>query len=159
MRKDYLLKKTRNNTSDSPSRFPQDTLCAPYFQRVAVQVTSEGKNSIQFEELGSQVESLKLSDSNLDLIQTESDCCPTSSFNKVISESDLRNSLSIGGCIYPTSLFKFFLAGSEEDTLGAKPDCSEVVKATPDHQDVPNNIPVSGQAGNTCSHQWGTFLC
>lgn len=147
-------KETSDDTGDSPGIFAQDTLCAPLLQRAALEVTSEETNNIEVEELGSQVESLKLSDSNLDLDQNESDCCPTSSFNKVISESDLRNCLSIGGSIYPTSLLKFLLAGSEEETFGAKLDCVEVGEATPDHQEVANNIPTSGQADSSSPHHW-----
>ncbi|KAF6111835.1 tet methylcytosine dioxygenase 1 [Phyllostomus discolor] len=147
-------KETSDDTSDSPGIFAQDTLCAPLLQRAALEVTSEEKDSFELEELGSQVESLKLSDSNLDLNQSESDCCPTSSFNQVMSELDLTNCLSTGGSIYPTSFLKLLLADSEEETLGAKPDFIEVVEATPDYQEVPDNILISGQADSSSPHQW-----
>ncbi|XP_054546012.1 methylcytosine dioxygenase TET1 isoform X2 [Talpa occidentalis] len=148
-----LSKETLNN-SDSPQIFAQDTLCAPLLQRAALNVTSEGNPNIQLEDLGSRVESLKLSDSYLDPIKNEQRCCPTSSFNKVIPELDLGNCLSIGGSIYPTSLIKLLLAGSEQETLGAKPDHQEVLKATPDQQEVTDAAPVLGQAFSAIPHQW-----
>ncbi|XP_044895996.1 methylcytosine dioxygenase TET1 isoform X2 [Felis catus] len=147
-------KETLTDTSDSPRMFAQDTLCAPLLQRAALKVTYEGNSSIQLEDLGSRVESLKLSDSYLDPIKSEHDCYPTSSFNKVIPELDLRNCLSIGGSIYPTSLIKLLLASSEQETLGAKPDNQEVLKATPDQQAIPATTPVLGQAFSAVPHQW-----
>uniref|UniRef100_A0A8C3YV23 Methylcytosine dioxygenase TET n=1 Tax=Catagonus wagneri TaxID=51154 RepID=A0A8C3YV23_9CETA len=147
-------KEKLNDNSDSPGMFAQDTLCVPLLQRAALKVTSEGNPSIQLEDLGSRVESLKLSDSYLDPIKSEHDCCPTSSFNKVIPELDLRNCLSIGGSIYPTSLIKLLLAGSEQGTLGAKPDHQEVLKATPDQQEIPGTTPVLGQAFSAVPHPW-----
>ncbi|XP_004680890.1 PREDICTED: methylcytosine dioxygenase TET1 [Condylura cristata] len=148
------LSKETLNDSESPRIFAQDTQCAPLLQRAALKVTSEGNPNIQLEDLGSRVESLKLSDSYLDPIKSEQSCCPTSSFNKVIPEFDLRNCLSIGGSIYPTSLIKFLLAGSEQETLGAKPDHQEVLKATPDPQEVPDVTPVLEQAFSAIPHQW-----
>ncbi|XP_016053866.1 PREDICTED: methylcytosine dioxygenase TET1 isoform X2 [Miniopterus natalensis] len=147
-------KETLNDISDFPRMFAQDTLCAPLLQRAALKVTSEENTSIQLEDLGSRVKSLKLSDSYLDPIKSEHDCCPTSSFNKVVPELDLRNCLSIGGSIYPTSLLKLLLAGSEQGTLGAKPDHLEVLKGTPDQQDIPDNTPVLGQVFSAVPHQW-----
>lgn len=147
-------RETLNNISDSPRMFAQDTVCVPLLQRAALKVTSEGNPSIQLEDLGSRVESLKLSDSYLDPIKSEHDCCPTSSFNKVVPALDLRNCLSIGGSIYPTSLIKLLLAGSEQETLGAKPDHQEVLRATPDQQEVPDTTPVLGQAFSAVPHQW-----
>ncbi|XP_077634651.1 methylcytosine dioxygenase TET1 isoform X2 [Crocuta crocuta] len=149
-----LSKETLTDTSDSPRMFAQDTLCAPLLQRAALKVTYEGNSSIQLEDLGSRVESLKLSDSYLDPVKSEHDCYPTSSFNKVIPELDLRNCLSIGGSIYPTSLIKLLLASSEQETLGAKPDNQEVLKATPDRQEIPGTSPVIGQAFSAAPHQW-----
>lgn len=146
-------KETLNNISDSPRMFAQDTLCAPLLQRASLKVTYEGNSSIQLEDLGSRVESLKLSDSYLDPIKSEHDCYPTSSFNKVIPELDLRNCLSIGGSIYPTSLIKLLLASSEQETLGAKLD-QEVLKATPDQQEIPDTTPVVGQAFSAVPHRW-----
>ncbi|XP_054428414.1 methylcytosine dioxygenase TET1 isoform X5 [Pteronotus mesoamericanus] len=143
-----------NDISDSPRIFSQDTLCAPLLQRAALKVTSEGKNSIQLEDVGSRVDSVKLSDSCLNPVKSEHDCCPTSSFNKVISELDLRNYVSFGGSIYPTSLLKFLLAGSEQGTIAAKPGDVEVLRATPDQQEVPKNIPVIGQAFSAVPCQW-----
>ncbi|XP_014718267.3 methylcytosine dioxygenase TET1 isoform X2 [Equus asinus] len=145
---------TSSDISDSPKMFARGTLCAPLLQRAALKVTSEGNASIQLEDLGSRVESLKLSDSYLDPIKSEHDFCPTSSFNKVIPELDLKNCLSIGGSIYPTSLIKLLLAGSEQETLGAKPGHQEVLKATPDHREVPDTTPVVRQVFNTVPHQW-----
>lgn len=145
-------KETLNDISNSPRMFAQDALCAPLLQRAALKVASEGNSSIQLEDLGSRVESLKLSDSYLEPVKSEQDCCPT--FNKVIPELDLGNYLSIGGSIYPTSLIKFLLAGSELGTLGAKPDHPEVLKATPDQQELPDTTPVLGQAFSAVPHQW-----
>ena len=147
-------RETLNDISDSPRMFAQDILCVPLLQKAALRVTSEGNPSIQLEDLGSRVESLKLSDSYLDPIKSEHDCCPTSSFNKVVPELDLRNCLTIGGSIYPTSLIKLLLAGSEQETLGAKPDHQEVLKSTPDEQEVPDTTPVLGQAFSAVPHQW-----
>ncbi|XP_054937258.1 methylcytosine dioxygenase TET1 isoform X4 [Physeter macrocephalus] len=152
--KGLFSRETLNDISDSPRMFAQDTLCVPLLQKAALRVTSEGNPSIQLEDLGSRVESLKLSDSYLDPIKSEHDSCPTSSFNKVVPELDLRNCLSIGGSIYPTSLIKLLLAGSEQVTLGAKPDHQEVLKSTPDEQEVPDTTPVLGQAFSAVPHQW-----
>ncbi|XP_057361907.1 methylcytosine dioxygenase TET1 isoform X2 [Manis pentadactyla] len=150
--KGLFSKETLNDISDSLRIFAQDTLCAPLLQRAAFKVTSEGNPNIQLEDLGSRVESLKLSDSYLDPNKREYDCCPTSSFNKVIPELDLRNCLSIGGPIYSTSLMKLLLGGSEQQTLGAKPD-QEVLKATPD-KERPDTFPVLGQAFSAVPQQW-----
>ncbi|XP_067566850.1 methylcytosine dioxygenase TET1 isoform X1 [Pseudorca crassidens] len=147
-------RETLNDISDSPRMFAQDTFCVPLLQKAALRVTSEGNPSIQLEDLGSRVESLKLSDSYLDPIKSEHDCCPTSSFNKVVPELDLRNCLSIGGSIYPTSLIQLLLAGSEQETLGAKPDHQEVLKSTPDEQEVADTTPVLGRAFSAVPHQW-----
>ncbi|XP_037661184.1 methylcytosine dioxygenase TET1 isoform X2 [Choloepus didactylus] len=122
---------TGNDTSGS-------TECVPLPQRATHKVTSERTPSIQLEDLGSRVESLKLSDSYLDPIKSEHDFCPTSSFNKVIPELDLRNCLSTGGSIYPTSLIKLLLAGSEpQETLGANSDHQEALKTTLFQQELP----------------------
>ncbi|XP_059253549.1 methylcytosine dioxygenase TET1 isoform X6 [Mustela nigripes] len=147
-------KETLNDINDSPRMFAQDTLCAPLLQRAALKVTYKGNSSIQLEDLGSRVESLKLSDSYLDPIKSERDCYPTSSFNKVVPELDLRNCLSIGGSIYPTSLIKLLLASSEQETLGAKPDHQEVLKATPDQPQILNTTPIIGQAFSAVPRQW-----
>ncbi|XP_059518519.1 methylcytosine dioxygenase TET1 isoform X2 [Myotis daubentonii] len=147
-------KETLDDISDSPRMFAQDTLCAPLPLQADLNVTSEGNSSIQVEDLGSQVESLKLSDSYPNPIQSEHDCCPTSSFNKVIPELDLRNYLSIDGSVYSTSFLKLFLAGSEQGALGAEPDPLEALKATPDQRAVPDNTPVLGQAFSAVPHQW-----
>ncbi|XP_045883640.1 methylcytosine dioxygenase TET1 [Meles meles] len=147
-------KETLNDINDSPRVFTQDTLCAPLLQRAALKVTYEGNSSIQLEDLGSRVESLKLSDSYLDPIKSDRDCYPTSSFNKVVPELDLRNCLSIGGSIYPTSLIKLLLASSEQETLGAKPDHQEVLKATPDQPEIPDTTPVIGQAFSAVPRPW-----
>ncbi|XP_032279431.1 methylcytosine dioxygenase TET1 [Phoca vitulina] len=147
-------KETLNDISDSPRMFAQDTLCAPLLQRAALKVTYEGNSSIQLEDLGSRVESLKLSDSYLDPIKSERNCYPTSNFNKVIPELDLRNCLSIGGSIYPTSLIKLLLASSEQETLGAKPDHQEVLKAIPEQQEIPDTTPIIGQAFSAVPHRW-----
>uniref|UniRef100_A0A8C8Z7T8 Methylcytosine dioxygenase TET n=1 Tax=Prolemur simus TaxID=1328070 RepID=A0A8C8Z7T8_PROSS len=145
---------TWHDISGSPRMFAQDTMCAPLPQRAAPKVTSQRSPGIQLEDLGSRVESLKLSDSYLDPIKSEYDCCPTSSFNKVIPESNLRNCLSIGGSTYPTSIIKFFLTGSEQEILGAKPDHQEAFKATADQQEVPDTTSVLGQAFGAIPHQW-----
>ncbi|KAL2769735.1 methylcytosine dioxygenase TET1 [Daubentonia madagascariensis] len=145
---------TWNDTSGSPRMFAQDTVCASLPQRAAPKVTSQRNPSIQLEDLGSRVESLKLSDSYLDPIKSEYDCCPTSSFNKVMLELNLRNCLSIGGSTYPTSVIKFSLTGSEQEILGAKPDHQEAFKATADQQEVPDTTSVLGQAFGAIPHQW-----
>ncbi|XP_012513966.1 PREDICTED: methylcytosine dioxygenase TET1 [Propithecus coquereli] len=149
-----FAEETWNDTSCSPRMFAQDTMCAPLPQRAAPKVTSQRNPGIQLEDLGSRVESLKLSDSYLDPIKSEYDCCPTSSFNKVIPESNLRNCLSIGGSTYPTSVIKSFLTGSEQEILGAKPDHQEAFKATADQQEVPDTTSVLGQAFGAIPHQW-----
>ncbi|XP_058154919.1 methylcytosine dioxygenase TET1 [Dasypus novemcinctus] len=138
---------TVNDTSDF-------AICTPLPQRTAPKVTSERTPSLQLEDLGSRVESLKLSDSYLDPIKSEHDCCPTSSFNKVIPELDLRNCLSLGGSIYPTSLIKLLLAGSEQETLGANSDHQEALKATPFQQEIPGATPVLREAFSAIPQQW-----
>ncbi|XP_008565331.1 PREDICTED: methylcytosine dioxygenase TET1, partial [Galeopterus variegatus] len=137
---------TLSDTSDSPRVFAQDTVCAPLPQRAASIVTSQSNPNIQLEDLGSQVESLKLSDP----IKSERDCCPTSSFNKVIPELGLRNCLSVGGPIHPTSLIKLLLVGSRPEALGAKLDHQEALKAPPVQQEVPDTTSVLG----AIPHQW-----
>nr|XP_008268265.2 methylcytosine dioxygenase TET1 isoform X1 [Oryctolagus cuniculus] len=143
---------TLNDISSSPRVFAQDTGCAPLPQRTAPEVTSERTPSIQLEDLGSRVESLKLSDSYLDPIKSEHNCCPTASFNKVVPELDLGNFLSLGGSIYPTALLKFLLARSG---LGANPDYQEAFKAILGEEKVLDGTSVVGQAFNTIPHQWG----
>uniref|UniRef100_A0A2K5Y2Q4 Methylcytosine dioxygenase TET n=1 Tax=Mandrillus leucophaeus TaxID=9568 RepID=A0A2K5Y2Q4_MANLE len=145
---------TFNDTSGSPKMFAQDTVCAPFPQRATPRVTSQGNPSIQLEELGSRVESLKLSDSYLDPIKSEHNCYPTSSLNKVIPELNLRNCLALGGSTSPTSVIKFLLAGSKQATLGAKPDHQEAFKATANQQEVSDTTSFLGQAFGAIPHQW-----
>nr|XP_054379335.1 methylcytosine dioxygenase TET1 isoform X6 [Pongo abelii] len=145
---------TLNDTSGSPKMFAQDTVCAPFPQRATPKVTSQGNPSIQLEELGSRVESLKLSDSYLDPIKSEHDCDPTSSLNKVIPDLNLRNCLALGGSTSPTSVIKFLLAGSKQGTLGAKPDHQEAFKATANQQEVSDTTSFLGQAFGAIPHQW-----
>ncbi|XP_053442360.1 methylcytosine dioxygenase TET1 [Nycticebus coucang] len=145
---------TWNDTGGPPRVFPQDTVCASLPQRAAPKVTSQRNTSIQLEDLGSRVESLKLSDSYLDPIKSEYDCCPTSSFTKIIPELNPRNYVSIGGSTYPTSVMKFFLTGSQQEILGAKPDHQEAFKPTADQQEVPDTTSVLGQAFGAIPHQW-----
>lgn len=147
-------KETLVDSSDSPGMFAQDPPCALLPQRADLPVTPEGNSSVQVDDLGSQVESLKLSDSYLDPVQSEHDCCPTSSFNTVIPELDLGNYLSFGGRLYSTSLLKLFLASSAQGALGAKPDHLEVLEAPPDQQEVPGNTSVLGQAFSAVPHPW-----
>ncbi|KAM9197729.1 methylcytosine dioxygenase TET1 isoform 1-T1 [Dugong dugon] len=153
-----------NDIKDYTRMFAQDTECAPLPQRAISKVTSERNPSVQLEDLGSRVESLKLSDSHLDPIKREYDCYPTSSFNKVVPELDLRNCLSIGGSVYPTSLIKLLLAGSEQETLGANSDHQgalkatldqqEVSGATPNQQKIPDTSRVLGEAFSATPPQW-----
>ncbi|XP_055130456.1 methylcytosine dioxygenase TET1 isoform X6 [Symphalangus syndactylus] len=145
---------TLNDTSGSPKMFAQDTVCAPFPQRATPKVTSQGNPSIQLEELGSRVESLKLSDSYLDPIKSEHDCYPTSSLNKVIPDLNLRNCLALGGSTSPTSVIKFLMAGSKQATLGAKPDHQEAFKATANQQEVSDTTSFLGQAFGAIPHQW-----
>uniref|UniRef100_A0A2I2ZNV1 Methylcytosine dioxygenase TET n=1 Tax=Gorilla gorilla gorilla TaxID=9595 RepID=A0A2I2ZNV1_GORGO len=145
---------TLNDTSGSPKMFAQDTVCAPFPQRATPKVTSQGNPSNQLEELGSRVESLKLSDSYLDPIKSEHDCYPTSSLNKVIPDLNLRNCLALGGSTSPTSVIKFLLAGSKQATLGAKPDHQEAFEATANQQEVSDTTSFLGQAFGAIPHQW-----
>nr|XP_012306840.1 methylcytosine dioxygenase TET1 isoform X2 [Aotus nancymaae] len=141
------------NTSGSPNMLAQDTVCAPLSQRATPKVTSQGNPSNQLEELGSRVESLKLSDPYLDPIKSEDDCYPTSSIDKVIPELNLRNYLALGGSTSPTSVIKFLLSGSKQATLGAKPDHQDF-KATSNEQEVSDTTSVLGQAFGAIPHQW-----
>ncbi|XP_006835895.1 PREDICTED: methylcytosine dioxygenase TET1 [Chrysochloris asiatica] len=144
--------------------FTQDTQCAPLSQRSISTVTSERNPCVQLEDLGSRVESLKLSDSYLDPIKSEHACDPSSSFNAVIPELNLRNCLSVGGSVYPTSLIKLLMADSEQEMLGANTNHSEALKATLDQQEVssatldeqkfPEPSSVLGEAFDTIPHQW-----
>ncbi|XP_042636854.1 methylcytosine dioxygenase TET1 [Orycteropus afer afer] len=153
---------TLNDINDYNRMFAQDTERATLPQRAISKVTSERNPSVQLEDLGLRVESLKLSDSYLDPVKSEHDCYPTSSFNKVIPELNLKNCLSIGGSVYPTSLIKLLLAGSEQETIGANSDQDtlkitldqqEVSGATPD-QKISDTSPVLGEAFSATPHQW-----
>ncbi|CAO2608261.1 Methylcytosine dioxygenase TET1 [Lemmus lemmus] len=142
-------------TSDDVSTSPQE--CAPLSQRSTPEVTSQKNTSNQFEDLGSQVNSLKLSDPPLNSMGNESNCFPTSSF-KILPELDLKNCLSLDGSMYPTALIRFLLAGSQPDTLGAKLQ-EETFKTNPDQggcypDQFLNAISVLGQAFSALPAQW-----
>ncbi|XP_015356049.2 methylcytosine dioxygenase TET1 isoform X5 [Marmota marmota marmota] len=141
-----------NGISDSPGMFAQDTVGAPLIQRSAPEVTSE--STIQLEDLGSQVQSLKLTDSYLEPMKSEPTCFPSPSFNKIIPELDVRNCLSLGGSVYPNTLIKLLLAGSEPETLGAKPDHPGAFKSTLDQEEVPDTTSALRQAFSAIPHQW-----
>ncbi|KAM5139742.1 methylcytosine dioxygenase TET1 isoform 4-T4 [Callospermophilus lateralis] len=141
-----------NGISDSPGMFAQDTVGAPLIQRSAPEVTSE--STIQLEDLGSQVQSLKLTDSYLEPMKSEPTCFPSPSFNKIIPELDVRNCLSLGGSVYPNTLIKLLLAGSEPETLEAKPDHPGAFKSTLDQEEVPDTTSVLRQAFSAIPHQW-----
>lgn len=143
-----------NDISDSPGIFAQDTVGAPLTQRSAPEVTSKNNSTLQLEDLGSRVQSLKLTDSYPDPMQSEPNCFSSPSFNKILPELDVRNCLSLGGSIYPNSLIKFLLAGSDPETLGAKPDYPGAFKATLDQEEVPDATSVLRQAFSAIPHQW-----
>ncbi|KAM4851451.1 methylcytosine dioxygenase TET1 [Thomomys bottae] len=149
----FFSEPTSSDVSPPPRMFVQQTECAPLPQRTTPEMTHQRAPNIQVEDLGSRVESLKLSDSNLDPMKSTSLHSPTSNFNKIIPGMDLRNGLSFDGSMYPAALIKFLLAGSEPETIGAKPDHQEVFKATPDQQEVPDSTPVLGQTFNALP-QW-----
>ncbi|KAM6184832.1 methylcytosine dioxygenase TET1 [Rhynchocyon petersi] len=150
--------------SDYSGIFAQDTVCAPLSQSTISKDTSEENPSSQFEDLGSHVDSLKLFDPYLDPSKSEHDCYPTDSFNKIMPELDLRNSLSFGGSVYPTSLIKFLLAGSEQENLDANSDLQETLKspsdehrvsgATIDQRNTPNSSSVLREALDATPPQW-----
>ncbi|XP_075390585.1 methylcytosine dioxygenase TET1 [Tenrec ecaudatus] len=154
---------TLKDISDYTRKFTQGAECSPLPQSPVSKVTSERNTRDQLEDLGSRVESLKLSDSYVDPLQNEHDCNPTCSFNNVISEIDFRNCLSIGGSVYPTSLLKL-LAGSEQEPLGADVNHQEALKATleqqevsgaaPNQQTIPDSSSVLGEACSATPHQW-----
>ncbi|XP_038199922.1 methylcytosine dioxygenase TET1 [Arvicola amphibius] len=147
-------------TSDDASTSPQEY--APLSQRSTPEVTSQKNTSNQFEDLGSQVNSLKLSDSPLNPVGNESNCFPTSSF-KILPELDLKNCMSLDGTTYPTALIRFLLAGSQPDTLdqntlGAKPQ-EGTLKTNPDQggcypYQFLDAISVLGQAFSALPPQW-----
>uniref|UniRef100_A0A8C9QIJ5 Methylcytosine dioxygenase TET n=1 Tax=Spermophilus dauricus TaxID=99837 RepID=A0A8C9QIJ5_SPEDA len=141
-----------NGISNSPGMFAQDTVGAPLIQRSTPEVTSE--STIQLEDLGSQVQSLKLTDSYLEPVKSEPTCFPSPSFNKIIPELDVRNCLSLRGSVYPNTLIKLLLAGSEPETLGAKPDHLGAFKSTLDQEEVPDTTSVLTQAFSAIPHQW-----
>jgi methylcytosine dioxygenase len=145
---------TPNDVGSSSRMFSQDTVCTSLPQRAIPEVTYQRSANIQLEDLGSRVESLKLSDSYLGPMKHERNYCPTSGFNHITPEMDLRNCLSLGGPIYPTTLIKLLLAGSDPETLGAKPVPQEVLKATPDGEEVPDTTAVLGQAFSAFPPQW-----
>ncbi|XP_016044084.1 methylcytosine dioxygenase TET1 isoform X2 [Erinaceus europaeus] len=147
-------KETLNEISKPQRMFTQDTICASLLQRAALKVTSEENPNIQLEDLGSRVESLKLSDPYLDPIKSEHNCYPTSSFKKVMPEMDLKNCFTIGGSIYPTSLIKLILSGPVQETLGAKSDQQAILKVTSDQQETAHTTPVLGQAFTAVPPQW-----
>ncbi|XP_045147412.1 methylcytosine dioxygenase TET1 [Echinops telfairi] len=154
---------TLNDINDYTRKFTQDAEWAPLPPSTISKVTSERNTRDQLEDLGSRVESLKLSDSYLDPLKDEHDCNPTSSFNNVISEIDFQNCLSVGGSVYPTSLLKL-LAGSEQEPLGANINHQEVLRATleqqevsgaaPNQQQIPDSSSVLGEAFSATPHQW-----
>uniref|UniRef100_A0A8C6QLT9 Methylcytosine dioxygenase TET n=1 Tax=Nannospalax galili TaxID=1026970 RepID=A0A8C6QLT9_NANGA len=143
---------TLHDGSNSHRIFALDTTSAPLSQRTTPEITSQRNSSIQLEDLGSQVESLKLSDTSLDPLGNESNCYPTSSFNKIVPEFDLRNCVSLGGSVYSTALIKLLLAGSQPDAPGAKPQ--EVLKTTPDQGEILGATSVLGQSFSALSHPW-----
>ncbi|XP_041512235.1 methylcytosine dioxygenase TET1 isoform X1 [Microtus oregoni] len=145
------------HTSDV-STSPQE--CVPLSQRSTPEVTSQKNTSNQFEDLGSQVNSLKLSDPPLNPVGNESNCFPTSSF-KILPELDLKNCLSLDGSVYPTALIRFLLAGSQPDTLdmlGAKPQ-EGTLKTNPDQggcypYQFLDGISALGQVFSALPPQW-----
>ncbi|XP_075836242.1 methylcytosine dioxygenase TET1 isoform X2 [Microtus pennsylvanicus] len=144
-------------TSDV-STSPQE--CAPLSQRSTSEVTSQKNTSNQFEDLGSQVNSLKVSDPPLNPVGNESNCFPTSSF-KILPELDLKNCMSLDGSVYPTALIRFLLAGSQPDTLdmlGAKPQ-EGTLKTNPDQgggypYQFLDGISALGQVFSALPPQW-----
>uniref|UniRef100_A0A8C5LBX0 Methylcytosine dioxygenase TET n=1 Tax=Jaculus jaculus TaxID=51337 RepID=A0A8C5LBX0_JACJA len=124
--------------------FPEQTggdaaACAPLAQVVLPEVTHQRNPGLQLEDLGSRVESLQLSDSCSDAMQSEPLYFPTPTFNMAVPELDLSNCVSIGGSVYPTNLIKLLLAGTLPDTLGELPDTTSVL----------------GQALSALPHPWG----
>ncbi|XP_042552387.1 methylcytosine dioxygenase TET1 [Dipodomys spectabilis] len=144
---------TPSDVSHHPGTFAQETVCAPLPQRTTPEPTHQRTPNIQVEDLGTRVESLKLSDSYLDPMKSASVHPLISNFNRITPGMDLRNCLSFDGSMYPAALIKFLLAGSEPETTGAKPDPQEVFKATPDQQEVPDSTPVLGQTFSSLP-QW-----
>ncbi|KFO36934.1 Methylcytosine dioxygenase TET1 [Fukomys damarensis] len=145
-----LSERIPNDTRQSSCTFPQDTLCAPFSQRAATEVTSPRNPNIQLEDLGSRVQSLKLIDSSPDPVRSEQNSCPSSAFNQGVLEQDLRSCLSI----YPSALIKFLLAGSEPQTFGAQPHPQEALKATPVQEGAPDPTSVLGPPFRAIPHQW-----
>ncbi|ERE87831.1 methylcytosine dioxygenase TET1, partial [Cricetulus griseus] len=143
-------------TSGDVNTSPQD--CAPLPQGSTPEVTPQKNTSNQVEDLGSQVESLKLPEPSPIPIGNEHNCFPTSSF-KMLPELDLKNCMSLDGSIYPTALIKFLLAGSQPDILGAKPQEEETLKTNPDQggccpDQFLDATSVLGQAFGTFPPQW-----
>ncbi|XP_035310064.1 methylcytosine dioxygenase TET1 [Cricetulus griseus] len=143
-------------TSGDVNTSPQD--CAPLPQGSTPEVTPQKNTSNQVEDLGSQVESLKLPEPSPIPIGNGHNCFPTSSF-KMLPELDLKNCMSLDGSIYPTALIKFLLAGSQPDILGAKPQEEETLKTNPDQggccpDQFLDATSVLGQAFGTFPPQW-----
>ncbi|XP_055969348.1 LOW QUALITY PROTEIN: methylcytosine dioxygenase TET1 [Sorex fumeus] len=147
-------KEIMTDVSDASRMFAQDTPCAPWIQRAALQVTSQENPSNQLEDLGSRVESLKLSDSSLGPMESEQNCCPTSSFNDMVPELDLQDCLSAGGSIYPTSLITLLLNSAKQEAVGDEPAHPGILQAPPGQQDVPHSTPVPEQAFRDLPHPW-----
>ncbi|XP_040588510.1 methylcytosine dioxygenase TET1 isoform X2 [Mesocricetus auratus] len=142
-------------TSTDVSTSPQE--CAPLPQRSTPEDTSQKNTSNQFEDLGSQAECLTLPEPSPIPMGSEHNCFPMSNF-KMLPELDLKNCMPLDGSIYPTALIKFFLAGSQPDILGAKPQ-EEPLKTNPDQggccpDQFLDATSVLGQAFSTLPPQW-----
>ncbi|CAH6789764.1 Tet1 [Phodopus roborovskii] len=150
---DGLLSPETSN--DVVGTSPQE--CAPLLQRSTPEVTSQNESSNQFEDLGPQVDCLKLPEPSPIPMGSEHNCFPTSGF-KILPELDLKNCMSLDGSIYPTALIKFLLAGSQPDIVGAKSQ-EETLKSNPDQagccpDQFLDSTSVLGQAFSTLPPQW-----
>nr|XP_044993222.1 methylcytosine dioxygenase TET1 isoform X2 [Jaculus jaculus] len=146
---------TGGDVCSPPRLFAQAAACAPLAQVVLPEVTHQRNPGLQLEDLGSRVESLQLSDSCSDAMQSEPLYFPTPTFNMAVPELDLSNCVSIGGSVYPTNLIKLLLAGTLPDTLGSTLAPQEILQAPPDPGELPDTTSVLGQALSALPHPWG----
>ncbi|KAL1771904.1 methylcytosine dioxygenase TET1 [Sigmodon hispidus] len=147
-----------HQTSDDVDIAPRECATLSQIGSTLEEVTSQKNTINQFEDLGSQVESLKLSEPSLNPTGSKQSCFSTSSF-KILPELDLKNCTFLDGCVYPAALIRFLLAGSQPGILSAKPQ-EENLKVNPDQggcypDQIVDATPVLGHAFSTASPQWG----
>uniref|UniRef100_A0A8C5ULN0 Methylcytosine dioxygenase TET n=1 Tax=Microcebus murinus TaxID=30608 RepID=A0A8C5ULN0_MICMU len=147
---------TWNDTSGSPRMFAQDTMCAPLPQRADPKVTSQRNPGIQLEDLGSRVESLKLSDSYPDPIKSsEQEILGANpdhqeAFKATADQQEVPDTTSVLGQAFGAIPHQW-------EFPGANPIPGEALGETPDPSEIPGAIPVQGEVFGTILNQQETL--